>query len=220
MYTHWEQKINARPGNYGSRIDYILSSIEMKDWFEEANIQEGLVGSDHCPVYAVLKDRVTVEGQPVHLLEIANPPGVFDGQQRLRPIDIRDHPVFSAKLLPEFDKRRSIKDMLSRKQSARNHESTGTKSNKPETSEISPAATASERASSVRLQTSDDAAQLPSQPNSSTQSKREHSSLDSPSKSKRAKLSSAGEKPQRQPTLNSFFLPKVATNKAVSANRE
>jgi AP endonuclease-2 len=45
MYTHWEQKINARPGNYGGRIDYILSSTVMKDWFSEANIQEGLLVS-------------------------------------------------------------------------------------------------------------------------------------------------------------------------------
>lgn len=43
MFTHWEQKINARPGNYGSRIDYVLGSISMKSWFSEANIQEGLM---------------------------------------------------------------------------------------------------------------------------------------------------------------------------------
>jgi AP endonuclease 2 len=43
MYTHWEQKINARPGNYGSRIDYILCSIELREWFSEANTQEGLL---------------------------------------------------------------------------------------------------------------------------------------------------------------------------------
>lgn len=43
MFTHWEQKINARPGNFGSRIDYILCSIEMKSWFCESNIQEGLM---------------------------------------------------------------------------------------------------------------------------------------------------------------------------------
>jgi AP endonuclease 2 len=45
MYTHWEQKINARPGNYGSRIDYILCSLDMKSWFSDANIQEGLMVS-------------------------------------------------------------------------------------------------------------------------------------------------------------------------------
>ncbi|KAI7508551.1 APN2 DNA lyase apurinic/apyrimidinic [Hortaea werneckii] len=27
MYTHWEQKINARPGNFGSRIDFVLVQI-------------------------------------------------------------------------------------------------------------------------------------------------------------------------------------------------
>ena len=43
MYTHWEQKINARPGNYGSRIDYVLCSIEMKSWILDSNIQEGLM---------------------------------------------------------------------------------------------------------------------------------------------------------------------------------
>jgi len=43
MYTHWEQKINARPGNYGSRIDFVLVSKVMKDWFDDSNIQEGLL---------------------------------------------------------------------------------------------------------------------------------------------------------------------------------
>ena len=43
MFTHWETKINARPGNYGSRIDYVLCSLGMKDWFSESNIQEGLM---------------------------------------------------------------------------------------------------------------------------------------------------------------------------------
>ena len=42
MFTCWETKINARPGNYGSRIDYVLCSLDMKDWFSGANIQEGL----------------------------------------------------------------------------------------------------------------------------------------------------------------------------------
>jgi AP endonuclease 2 len=43
MFTCWETKINARPGNYGARIDYVLCSAEMKDWFCESNIQEGLL---------------------------------------------------------------------------------------------------------------------------------------------------------------------------------
>jgi len=43
MFTHWEQKINARPANFGSRIDYVICSIEMKSWFSDSNIQEGLM---------------------------------------------------------------------------------------------------------------------------------------------------------------------------------
>lgn len=43
MYTCWDQKLNARPGNYGSRIDYVLCSLHMQDWFSDSNIQEGLM---------------------------------------------------------------------------------------------------------------------------------------------------------------------------------
>jgi AP endonuclease-2 len=45
MYTCWDQKLNARPGNYGARIDYVLCSLDMQDWFSDANIQEGLMVS-------------------------------------------------------------------------------------------------------------------------------------------------------------------------------
>ncbi len=60
----WEiRKKNARPGNYGSRIDYVLCSSAIKSWFVDANIQEvRLLGSDHCPVYATIGDKVIVDG--------------------------------------------------------------------------------------------------------------------------------------------------------------
>ena len=48
MFTGWETKINARPGNYGARIDYVLCSADMKDWFCESNIQEGLMVGAAC----------------------------------------------------------------------------------------------------------------------------------------------------------------------------
>jgi AP endonuclease-2 len=120
MFTHWEQKINARPGNFGSRIDYVLCSIAMKDWFADSNIQEGLMGSDHCPVFAVTKDMVEWKGKQVHISDIMNPPGTFEDGKRLREFDpTKDLLPISAKRLPEFDisKRRSIKDMFSRKSS-------------------------------------------------------------------------------------------------------
>jgi AP endonuclease-2 len=43
MYTHWDTKKNTRPGNFGSRIDYVLTSISMKSWIKDSNIQEGLL---------------------------------------------------------------------------------------------------------------------------------------------------------------------------------
>nr|WRY74169.1 DNA lyase [Diaporthe caulivora] len=115
MFTCWETKTNARPGNFGSRIDYILCTAGLKDWFEDANIQEGLLGSDHCPVYATMADRVRKEGQHVHLSDIMNPKGMYEEGKRLRDWDTKDLLSQSAKLLNEFDRRRSIKDMFTKK---------------------------------------------------------------------------------------------------------
>lgn len=39
----WNTKLNKRPGNAGDRIDYVLASSDMRQWFCEANIQEGLM---------------------------------------------------------------------------------------------------------------------------------------------------------------------------------
>ncbi|KAH8661861.1 Endonuclease/exonuclease/phosphatase [Xylariales sp. PMI_506] len=112
MFTCWDTKKNARPGNFGSRIDYVLCSDTMKHWFEDANIQEGLMGSDHCPVFAVLADIVESDGRKVHLRDIMNPPGVFQDGKRRREWSTKDLLPMSAKLIPEFDRRRSIKDMF------------------------------------------------------------------------------------------------------------
>ncbi|KAF2034416.1 DNase I-like protein [Setomelanomma holmii] len=128
MYTHWEQKINARPGNFGSRIDFVLCSITIKDWFQESNIQEGLMGSDHCPVYAVTKDKVPTNGEwrpsvegielqeETHTSDLMNPPGMFKTGVRQREYHpTKDVPPLSGKLLPEFTRRRNIRDMFSKK---------------------------------------------------------------------------------------------------------
>ncbi|KAI4124131.1 MAG: hypothetical protein LQ338_004977, partial [Usnochroma carphineum] len=115
MFTCWEQKVNARPGNYGSRIDYVLSSLHIKSWFSDSDIQEGLMGSDHCPVYAVLKDLIEIEGKSVHTLDVMNPPGMFTDGQRQREYSTKDMLPMSGKLIPEFDGRRNIRDMFTRK---------------------------------------------------------------------------------------------------------
>ncbi|KEQ72377.1 APN2 DNA lyase apurinic/apyrimidinic [Aureobasidium namibiae CBS 147.97] len=116
MYTHWEVKINARPGNFGSRIDFVLASGSMRDWFVHADIQEGLMGSDHCPVYGEFKDIVNIKGDDgkseTKLVDMMNPPGVFNNGIRQKEWNVKDLPPFSARLMPEFSQRRSIKDMF------------------------------------------------------------------------------------------------------------
>ena len=71
MFTCWEQKINARPGNHGSRIDYVICSRDMKDWFEDSNIQEGLMVSladrsinTKRPLISHLRDPTTAPYTP------------------------------------------------------------------------------------------------------------------------------------------------------------
>lgn len=115
MYTCWETRKNARPGNFGSRIDYVLCSSAIKDWFIDSNIQEGLLGSDHCPVYATINDMVNLEGAKVYVEDVMNPPGMFRDGKRLREWSPKDHLPTSAKLIPEFDRRQSIRDMFFKK---------------------------------------------------------------------------------------------------------
>jgi AP endonuclease-2 len=116
MFTCWEQKINARPGNFGSRIDYVLCSEDCKDWFCQSDIQEGLMGSDHCPVYAVIKEKVDVDGEEVDIRDIMSR-DLFKGGLRQREWSTKDLLPMSAKLIPEFDRRRTIRDMFAKKSS-------------------------------------------------------------------------------------------------------
>ncbi|KAJ2975554.1 hypothetical protein NUW58_g8318 [Xylaria curta] len=115
MYTCWDTKKNSRPGNFGSRIDYVLCSDDMKNWFIDSNIQEGLMGSDHCPVFAVLNDTVETHDGEIYIKDIMNPPGVFKDGKRLREWSTKDLLPLSAKLIPEFDRRQNIKDMFFKK---------------------------------------------------------------------------------------------------------
>ncbi|KAI9740102.1 MAG: Class II abasic (AP) endonuclease [Claussenomyces sp. TS43310] len=132
MFTCWEQKINARPGNFGSRIDYVLCSLDLKDWFQESNIQEGLLGSDHCPVYAVITDKVNIDGVAIDIRDIMNPTGVFQDGIRRREWSPKDLLPMSAKLIPEFDRRRSIREMFSKKKSLPDRNSSSSRRSREE----------------------------------------------------------------------------------------
>lgn len=118
MFTCWDTKKNTRPGNFGSRIDYVMCSDDMKSWITDSNIQEGLMGSDHCPVFAVLDDIVRINNEETFIKDIMNPPGVFKDGKRLRDWSTKDLLPLSAKLIPEFDRRRNIKDMFFKKSAA------------------------------------------------------------------------------------------------------
>ncbi|CAO1621759.1 unnamed protein product [Parajaminaea phylloscopi] len=70
MYTCWSTLINARPANYGTRIDYTLVSPGLKDWVKRADIQNQTPGSDHCPVFVDLHDERLIDGKVVRLRDL------------------------------------------------------------------------------------------------------------------------------------------------------
>jgi AP endonuclease-2 len=114
MNTCWDTKKNTRPANFGSRIDYILCSDGLKNWFTYSDVQQGLMGSDHCPVYATIRDIVTVDGTETHVLDLLNPAGMVENGHRRRELGQKDLLALSARLIPEFDRRQSIRDMFTK----------------------------------------------------------------------------------------------------------
>ncbi|OZJ05860.1 hypothetical protein BZG36_00866 [Bifiguratus adelaidae] len=58
MYTCWNTKLNCRPANYGTRIDYILGNSELLPWVQHAVIEPDIMGSDHCPVAIELREEI------------------------------------------------------------------------------------------------------------------------------------------------------------------
>ena len=69
-------------------------------------------GSDHCPVYVDLKEEVMIDGNAVHISDIVNPPDRFINGVPNRNYDARHALPLSARKLPEFAKRRNIRDMF------------------------------------------------------------------------------------------------------------
>lgn len=68
-------------------------------------------GSDHCPVYGVMNEKVTVEGHEKNILDIVNPPGLFiDGIRQLS--QVVPQPKFSIRMSSEYAGRQSIRDMF------------------------------------------------------------------------------------------------------------
>ncbi|KAI9234486.1 MAG: Endonuclease/exonuclease/phosphatase [Podila humilis] len=60
-FTCWNTKINARPSNYGTRLDFILVTEGLLPWFKSCDRLPHIVGSDHCPVIAEMLPELKIE---------------------------------------------------------------------------------------------------------------------------------------------------------------
>lgn len=69
MYTCWNTLVDARPANYGTRLDYTLITPGLRPWVKAADIQPHIYGSDHCPVVLELFDTIESSQGPVSLTE-------------------------------------------------------------------------------------------------------------------------------------------------------
>jgi exodeoxyribonuclease-3 len=57
IYSWWSYRFKAREKNAGWRIDYFIVSEVLKDRLQNAAIHTEIMGSDHCPVELVLRDK-------------------------------------------------------------------------------------------------------------------------------------------------------------------
>jgi exodeoxyribonuclease III len=54
-YTYWDQITRARERNVGWRIDYFLIDKDLVKFLQKAEINDKIMGSDHCPVSIYLE---------------------------------------------------------------------------------------------------------------------------------------------------------------------
>ncbi|GAA5909194.1 hypothetical protein JCM6882_003762 [Rhodosporidiobolus microsporus] len=102
MFTCWNTKIDARPSNYGTRLDYILITPGLLPWVKFSDIQRHVVGSDHCPVYLDFHDELEIEGRgTVSIWDELNP-GRKHGDKLPNP------PAFAARFYDEFSGKQKL----------------------------------------------------------------------------------------------------------------
>ncbi len=56
IYSWWSYRFKAREKNVGWRIDYFVTSEELKDRLADVKIHTEVMGSDHCPVELNIKN--------------------------------------------------------------------------------------------------------------------------------------------------------------------
>ena len=55
-FSWWSYMGRARANNVGWRIDYFFTSNSIKDKLVDADIEDQITGSDHCPVTITIKN--------------------------------------------------------------------------------------------------------------------------------------------------------------------
>ena len=63
-YTCWNTEMNCRSTNYGTRIDYILASLNMTSILLDCDLKTEVLGSDHCPVLATFRLELQPPAKP------------------------------------------------------------------------------------------------------------------------------------------------------------
>lgn len=58
IYSWWSYMFKAREKNAGWRIDYFLTSEDLKEKIKDAYIYTDILGSDHCPVGLLLEEEI------------------------------------------------------------------------------------------------------------------------------------------------------------------
>ncbi|GAA6055549.1 hypothetical protein JCM3770_006781 [Rhodotorula araucariae] len=102
MFTCWNTKIDARPSNYGTRLDYILITPGLLPWVKHSDIQRDMVGSDHCPVYLDLHDELQIPGRGIVSIWDELNPGRTKADRLVPP------PAFAARFFDEFSGKQKL----------------------------------------------------------------------------------------------------------------
>ncbi|GAA5957455.1 hypothetical protein JCM3765_001147 [Sporobolomyces pararoseus] len=202
MFTCWNTKINARPSNYGTRLDYILVTRGLLPWIKDADIQRDIQGSDHCPVYVDLHDSIEVPGRgTVHLWEEMNP-----GRKRGGPIP--EPPSFACKFYDEFSgKQRLLSNFFGKGAAATKSSTTATSGPSPSPQPVASTSKLPSTSSSQPSESSSksDVVKIQSQEPEST--KKNKKKKGKAVEKEEVEIEKPVEKKKGQQSLSSFFLP-------------
>ncbi|KZT25196.1 DNase I-like protein [Neolentinus lepideus HHB14362 ss-1] len=97
MYTCWNMKLCARETNYGTRVDYILTTPGLAKWLKHGDTLPSVKGSDHCPLYIDLHEEITRDSGEVVTLHDAMQFGTR-----------KDPPRLASRFWPEYSGKQKL----------------------------------------------------------------------------------------------------------------